>query len=192
MNNSYYRAILIAILTVSVLLIGFESAYAITGKATLSTESNVTINKFISISFSDELADKILFEEVNFLPAVNVNATGNYNVTTNMTEYYVLVANDSNSGIDLCIRADSDLTNSDLDVIGIGNESYAHSIASNATFPSVFNETALTLVYAVAGENIPIGGQNNLRFWLDVPTGQASGVYNNSIFFKGISSGGGC
>jgi len=94
--------------------------------------------------------------------------------------------------MDLCLKADSDLLNPALDIIGLGNETYSHSIISNETLPSLLNETSLTLNYVLAGNNIPLGGQNNLRFWLDVIAGQATGTYNNSIYFKGIASGDGC
>jgi len=191
MKTKIYRIILIVVLIISLILLGYESLGFLTGRATVSTTSDITINKFIAMTFSTELQNGIVFEEINFLPANNTNANKNYNVD-NKTDYYVIVSNDSNSQMDLCLKADSDLLNPALDIIGLGNETYSHSIISNETLPSLLNETSLTLNYVLAGNNIPLGGQNNLRFWLDVIAGQATGTYNNSIYFKGIASGDGC
>lgn len=187
----YYRVILIMILSISLLMLGIESIGVLTGKATTTTPSEVIVNKFISMGFSSDLTDGIIFEEINFLPANNINASSNYN-SMNQTEYFVVVSVDTNSEMDLCIKADSDLTNPGLDIIGIGNESYSSSINSTIDLPSIVNETSLSFVYTTVGESIPTGGRSNLRFWLDVPAGQAPGTYNNSIFFKGITSGDGC
>lgn len=187
----YYRLILVTILVVSLLLLGIESIGSLTGKATVATPSKITVNKYISMSFSNELESGVIFEDINFLPANNVNADKNYNLT-NQTEYYVMVANDANSEMDLCIRATSDLTNFGMDKIGIGNETYSYSLKNNETLPNLLNETGLTFGYAPAGTNIPLGGQNNIRFWLDVPAGQAPGTYNNSLYFKGMATGEDC
>jgi len=191
MKNEYYRYALVIVLIISLLLLGFENINMLTGKVTLSTSSDITINSFIAMAFSSELQAGIIFEEINFLPADNVTAQKNYDAE-NKTEYYVIVSNDSNSEMDLCMKAAGNLLNAGLDVIGIGNESYSSSLESNETLPSLLNETSFSFVYDLAGGDIPIGGQNNLRFWLDVPAGQASGTYNNSIYFKGIISGLGC
>ena len=187
----YYRVILVIVLIISLLLLGFESIGALTGKATVSTPSEVSVISFIAMTFSTDLQDGIVFEEINFLPAENVSADKNYN-STNETEYYVLVSSNSNSEMDLCIRAGGDLLNPSLDAIGIGNETYSHSLLSNVSLPSLSEDTSLTLSYVPSGNNIPLGGKNNLRFWLDVPAGQAPGTYNNSIYFKGMRSGDGC
>jgi len=191
MLSKIYKIILITIIIISLSLLFFESVGILTGKVTQTTPSEITVNKFIAMGFSTELQAGIVFNDINFLPADNVDANKNYDVN-NRTQYYVTVSNDSNSAMDLCIRADSNLENPALDIIGIANETYSHSLISNETNPSLLNETSLAFGYVLAGDNIPIGGQNNLRFWLDVPAGQAPGTYNNSIYFKGTTFGAGC
>lgn len=193
MERKYYNLILGIIFVVFSFLAAFEYG-SIHGFATSGdVSSNVTISNSLAIDFSSALSSGIYFGEVKFLPATNVNATENYNGTDNATEYYVLVSEDGNVAIDLCIKANAPLTSSALDVIGLGNESYYYNINStNLSLPSVSNEVSLTLNYAKAGENIPVGDRNYLRFWLDVPASQASGEYNNSIYFKGIGTGNDC
>lgn len=154
--------------------------------------SNVSINKNLALTFSTELQNGIKFEDVIVLPANNVDANKNYNITDNTTAYYVEVSNDGNVAVDLCIRANVGLTSGGGDMIGLDNETFAYSFDNNLTLPNVGSEISLTTAYSDAGQDIPLGSRNYLRFWLDVPAGQASGQYNNSIFFKGVPFDIGC
>jgi hypothetical protein len=155
--------------------------------------SNVSILKSIAISFSTDLAGGIVFNNVHVLPSYNVSAIHNYDNQNNGSNYYVYVSPDSNSQIDLCVKADRGLTNSGGDVIGIGNETYSSSVNfSNMTIPQLSNETSITLNYTGYESGVSPGEQNFLRFWLDVPPAQASGTYNNSVYLKAVVSGTNC
>lgn len=190
---SFYNFLLIFIMFVSLLLFGIENAN-IHGQVTnLDISSNVSLQKSLSISFSDSLYSGIEFGEVNFLPAYDVNAIGNYNITDNSTNYYVLVSEDGNVAVDLCVMANSGLISSVGDEIGVGNETYSVNLNfSNYSLPSLSSEIPFSLDYVRAGDTIPIGNKLFFRFFLDVPAGQPAGSYNNSIFFKGVSEASSC
>lgn len=183
---------LLLIILICVFLIIFQN-FVITGKvAEYSTPSNVSINKYLSISFSQNLSEGIIFGNIYSLPAINQNASHNYDGGSNVSSMYINVSSDGNTNVDFCILANAPLTNPALDVIGLGNETYSNSSSSSLALPALSNETSLTLSYIKSGNNISTGGANYYRFWLDVPIGQPSGDYNNTISFKGIQAQGSC
>ena len=63
---------------------------------------------------------------------------------------------------------------------------------TNISNPDSSDETSLTTSYEKAGSSISIGSINYYRFWLDVPGAQASGDYNNTVYFKGTQAGSSC
>ncbi|MDA3836765.1 MAG: hypothetical protein PF542_04030 [Nanoarchaeota archaeon] len=194
MERRVYRFLLIFIFIFCLVLIGFENFNVITGNtvSTFSAASNVTVLKLIAVSFSSDLTDGIVFESVHVLPAENISAVNNYNGTGNSSEYYLLVSSDGNIDVDLCIMADKALETIGADVIGLANETYSTSIGSDINNPDLVNETPLNLTYTKALNGIPRGQNGYVRFWLDIPAGQATGTYYNSIYFKAIGSGLGC
>lgn len=158
-----------------------------------STVSNVTIEKYLSIDLSSNLSEGILFGGINPDSPDN-NASHNYDGPGSNSSMYVNVSADSNTAVDFCIKSNDDLTTSGSEIIGIGNETYADNVTTtNATSPFLENEVLLNKTdYIEAGTNISEGSQSYFRFWLDVPAGQASGDYNNTISFKGIETGTSC
>jgi len=165
----------------------------LTGKATeVTTSSNVSVSKYLAIEFSNNLSSGIQFGTVNSLPATNINATGNYNGAANITTYYLNVSTDGNTDVNFCIKGNAALTSAALDVIGLGNETYANASSTTSTIPLIENEVSLTSSYVKSSETIAVGGQNYYRFFLDIPVGQASGDYNNTLSFKGIQVGTSC
>lgn len=193
-KRKFVNVVLIFVILVAFALLFFENTSAITGKATdLGTTSNVTISSYLAIEMSSNLSAGIYFGDVDVLPAVDVNATENYNNTGNGTLYYMNVSTDSNTPVDFCIMANSAMQTASLDEIGLGNETYAFSnTTNNGTIPALASQTALTLAYVDAGDAVAIGGELYYRFWLDVPAGQATGDYNNSILFRGVNAGSAC
>lgn len=157
-----------------------------------STPSNVTVQKSLAIDFSTNLSDGIRFGTVNVLPATDVNASHNYDGLDNGSSMFVIVSNDSNTNVDLCIRANGGMTSSGADVIGLGNETYSNNVTTNMTVPEVSDQTSLTTSFVKSGSNLGIGSQDYYRFWLDVPGAQPSGDYTNIVYFKGIQTGSGC
>lgn len=152
-----------------------------------STVSNVTISKSLSIDLSTNLSEGILFGSKP-PGSTNVNATHNYDGASSGSSMYVNVSVDSNTAVDFCIKSNDDLRTSGADIIGIGNETYANNVTTtDADNPSLSDKVSLNKTdYVKAGNNISIGSQSYFRFWLDVPAGQASGDYNNTVSFKGI------
>lgn len=192
MKNSYYNLFLIALIFVCFLLFLFSKLSIHANATEGSTVSNVTVQKSLAISFSFALAEGITFGTVNILPAENVEALGNKILFDNSSEYYIIVSEDGNVDADFCIRADGPLTSSAMDILGLGNETYSNSTFSDFDFPSLSDEVSLTTSYVKAGNNISVGSRNYYRFWLDVPGGQPSGNYNNTISFKGVQTGFSC
>lgn len=168
---------------------------SITGHATeRETVSNVSIQYFLSIDLCTNLSEGIFFGEVLTLPGLGLNGSHNYdgNTPNNETTYCINVSGDSNTAVDFCIKANWDMNNSADDKILVGNETWSNYTLTNDTHPLPGSEVSLTNSYADAGYNIPKETENWYRFWLDIPTGQPSGDYNNTIYFKGITTGNTC
>ncbi len=177
-----------ALLILSVGMIIIENSFPrITGFATSqSTISNVTISKYFSIDMSDNLSDGIQFGTVDTIPVIDHNSTWN-NITSNATGMFLNVSTDSNTNVDFCVQANTDLTDpSNSATIGLGNESYANDTTTNYTLPALASQVSLTTSYVKSGYNITVGGINYYRFWLDIPAATTSGTYNNSVDFKGV------
>lgn len=189
MKGETYRGILIVVLVASLALLFLQNANAITGHAVdRSTYSNVSISAYLAIDFSTNLSSGIDFGDVATLPMFNQNATGNYVPTD--TSYYVIVSNDSNTVVDVCINASGDMSNGGGDFIGLGNETYSTSSTTDINTPSLASDVALTTAYVEAASDVAIGNNAYFRFWLTVPAGQATGLYNNTVSFKGTPNQG--
>jgi len=179
-------------------LISTTTGFKITGMATSGTTiSNVTIQAYFSISLSGNLSEGISFGTITQLPSVDVNATKNFNSTVNPnwgneTLYWITVSNDSNTVVDFCVAA-SKMNTSGGDEIGLGNYTWNDSVNNNMNEPSILpgNQTAMSEypTYTAGVQDVPIGGNVYYRFLLDIPSGQPTGTYNNTIYFKGKSSG---
>jgi hypothetical protein len=153
-----------------------------------STTSNVTIVKFLSIDFSGNMSSGIMYGSVGSLPAVDINASGNYNGASSASTYFINVSTDSNVAVDFCIKANSHLSTGQY-IIGLGNETYQNSSMSNLTSPGPSTSSSmLTTSYSKASDRTGQGNVTYYRFWLDVPSGVASGDYNNTVSFKGVET----
>ena len=160
---------------------------------TTTTVSNVTISKFLSIDMSTNLTEGVFFGNISTLPAGNLNGSHNYDHLENQTSMFLNLSLDSNTNVDFCIKANADLTDSGgSNLLGIANESYVNSTITNITEPDLLQETLFTTSYVKAGGNVNEGDGIYYRFWLDVPAGQATGTYNNTIDFKGVETATSC
>jgi hypothetical protein len=192
-KNSFYNIFLISLIFICLILIIFQNSFLYTGNVTQdSAVANVSINKYLSISFSSNLSEGIYFGTIYSLPSIDTNASRNYVEPTNITHYYINVSNDSNTLVDFCIKASGDMLNSASDAIGLANETYSNSISTNSSVPLQSSKVSLTTSYTKSGEEIMVGGINYYRFWLSIPSGQPSGDYNNTLSFKAIESGASC
>lgn len=189
-----YNLILVFVILFCFILIGLQNSNVMSGKATaVFAVSNVSVNKYLAISFSTNLSEGILFGNVSFLPAVNINASHNYDGVSNATTLFINVSEDGNTAVDFCIKANANLTSVSSDEIILANETYANSTITNIGTPGAdTNSTSLTTSYIKSGNAVSIGGANYYRFWLDIPASQPSGDYNNSVSFKGVQTGVGC
>lgn len=191
---NFYNFVLVFMIVFCLILLVSQNSGIISGNvAEFPVSSNVSINKYLAISFGDNLSEGILFGDVAVLPATNINASHNYDGASNATTLYISISEDGNTAVDFCTKADEALTSIANDTIELGNETYANSTTTNLGTPgAATNSTALTTSYVKSGYNIALGGTNYYRFWLDVPAAQPSGDYNNSISFKGVQTGLSC
>jgi len=188
-----YNLVLLCIILICLFLISFQNTHILSGKATaVFATSNVSVSKYLSISFSSNLSEGILFGDVAVLPASNVNASHNYDGTSDGSTLYIAVSEDGNTPVDFCIKADGDMMSLTSDALGLTNETYSNSTSTNVSLPELSLETSLTTSYVKSGDNVALGDINYYRFWLDIPAAQPSGDYNNTVSFKGIQTGVNC
>jgi len=189
----YYRFLLFGIILLCLILIIIQNRNLITTFAvTNSVNSNVSVLKSLAISFSQNLSQGVQFGEIAVLPALNINASHNYDGINDSSTFYVQISKDGNTNVNLCIKADGNLVSPNLDEIGLANETYSYFNVSNSTLPSLNNETSLQINYTPSLKDITPGSVSYYRFWLDIPASQPSGNYNNTIAVKGIQVGGIC
>jgi len=188
--------VLLVLVSLFSIVMIFNQSIKTTGFATTETTvSNVTISKYLSITMSTNLSKGIFFGTVNSLPAVNINASGNNNSlsTGANSTFFINVSTDSNTNVDFCLKAISNLIDSaGGNMLNVGNESYSNSTTTNETLPAVGKEVIFTTSGIKAGINITAGNVTYYRFYLDVPTGTPSGIYNNTISFEGVEVLGAC
>ena len=184
---------LIFLIAVSAFLILFQN-FSIQGLAVdTSTQSNVSIFKSIAISFSTNLSNGIIFPDVHFLPSYNTSASHNFDSNLNGTGYYISISPDSNTQVSLCLKASGGMNTTGGDVIGLGNETYAtYPDITNSSLPSINSKLPMNTTYYNYQSTISPGSTDYMRFWLDVPAGQASGSYSNLVYFKAVSIGNLC
>lgn len=191
MRKETYRGVLVLVLVTSLALLFLQNVNAITGHVTEgSTYSNVSIQKYLAISFSDNLSQGIDFGDVEVLPTENQSAIANGN--SSGTEYYIIVSPDSNTPVDFCVMSNGDLSNGVGDVIALGNESYAVDSTTDALVPALADEVPFTSTYVKSISAIAAGSNAYYRFWLDIPAAQPSGDYDNTVAFKGVTNGQNC
>ncbi|MFA5060820.1 MAG: LamG-like jellyroll fold domain-containing protein [Candidatus Pacearchaeota archaeon] len=150
-------------------------------------EWNLTIQSAeegIAIYFSDKLNDKINWT-ISSLPIFNQSAEGNNGEGS--TDYYINISTLS-SGVDVYLKANSDLMTADLDTLGIGNETFSYSY-DNQSVPSETKYSLTTDYDNKIGDNLGDGSVIYLKFFLSAPPAQPAGVYNNSLLFKAVPHG---
>lgn len=156
-----------------------------------SAVSNVTVSKSFSITLSTNLSNGIEFG--NQSTVTDANATDNYNGGSSGSTMFANVSVDNTVNVDFCIQANADLTDSaTLDIIGLGNETYANASSTSSTVPALGNQVSLTTSGVKSGLNFAPDSLNYYRFWLDVPSTTPSGDYNNSVTFTGVEAGDAC
>lgn len=149
-----------------------------------TNQTNFTIENeaAIAILLSDDLIGTVKWNLVT-LPVDDLGAIGNNE--ENATGYYINISA-TNTLVDIYVRADGDLLTGDLDVLGLGNETFAVS-TNDSTVTNVSKQTMSTN-YTLIGESLGTSALY-LKFYLDAPPAQAAGIYLNQLDFKAVRNG---
>lgn len=139
----------------------------------------------ISISLSPILSQQINWNLAS-LPVYNQSADGNNDGSEGVTDYYVNISVIGGTA-DLYLKANGDLITPGLDVLGLGNETFSFN-STNSSVPSA-QKFALTTNYYKIGDNLNDKDVVYLKFFLNAPSGQAAGTYNNSLLIKAVANG---
>ena len=147
--------------------------------------TNFTIDNeaAIAILLSDELQQQVRWNVLN-LPIDDLDAIGNN--LNNSTDYYVNISA-TNTLVDLYVKADGDLFTAGLDIIGLGNETFAFS--DNNSYVNDTNKVVMNTSYILIGSNLPDNSTIYMKFYLDAPSSQAAGQYLNQLDFKAVREG---
>jgi len=150
---------------------------------TNSTNFTISNSAAISILLSDNLTGGVKWNVVS-LPINDLDAEGN---NLNSSTYYMVNVSATNTLVDLYLKADGDLYNEGLDVLRLGNETYATSLNDSTVINNskVVMTTNYTLIGSAMGDNSVV----YLKFYLDAPSSQPAGTYNNSLSFKAVRNG---
>ena len=175
--NKKLLLIVPAILMVSALIL--SSGYS-APTSTASTTSNVTVNTYVSISLTNTLQGGVQFGNLN-PGTTNSSSTTCAGLACNIT-----VSVDSNVNVDLKIKDNAPLTSGSNT---IPNSGYYFNTSATAQ-PVLPAQSSLDTTYyefatGVSGTN----GVSVIQFWLNVPSTQAPGTYNNTISFCGEEAG---
>lgn len=169
-----------------VVLLGI-GAMAFAATDVKSTTSNATVSEYAAIALSTNLTDGIFFGSVN--PNTNDNvATHNADGADGNTSMWVTISSDSNTYISICTKDSAALTKG---ADTIPNTGYTYNFTTTAADkPVTLPGTAITTSYVnTTGVGVSVSDQYEwFRFWLDVPAGQEAGVYENTMYFKGITT----
>lgn len=154
-----------------------------------STVSNATVAVTIGFTFSGNLSNGILFGEVNTNTNDN-NATGNYLADAGNSSYFILMDTANNADADTCLNDNVALTSGANTIPNTGYTIDANSTIDGGNMNNPASSVAITTSYASFGtEALSADDSQYFQFYLDVPAGQAAGVYNNTVNFKIIQNG---
>lgn len=145
----------------------------------------VNVSNAISVYLSPALSQKINWT-INTLPLYNSSAEDNNE--EGVTDYYINISSEGQN-VDVYLKADDDLKTISLDVLGLGNETYSFNL-TNSTVPSD-NKYSLTTTFTdnKIGNNLLDGSVIYLKFFLNAPSHQPAGIYNNSFIFSVVPYG---
>lgn len=176
-------------------VIGFYSSdliQSVGAVTTDSTVSNATVVVSIGFTFSGNLSDGILFGNVNINSDDN-NATGNYLFDLNSTSYNILMDSGNNVNTDTCIKDNAPLSSGGNTIPNTGYTFDANTTISGANMNNPAGSVAVTTSFVKFGTaSLAASANQFIQYFLDVPNGQASGAYNNTIDFKIVETGQSC
>lgn len=149
--------------------------------STQTTSSNVTVNTYMAIALTTDLAAGVQFG------SLEQDTTDTASTTCASLACNVTVSADSNAAADLKIKDDVPLTKGGDT---IPNTGYTWN-ASATVQPIVTGSTAITTSYAEFATNVAHDGTGLrvIQFWVDIPAGQNAGFYENVLSFCGEETG---
>jgi hypothetical protein len=159
-----------------------------------TTSSLATVTKQVAISKSSNLTTGVLFGNVD-PNSNNNNATGNFNVTDEQTQFWLTIDSTTNTPIDICTKDDDELSTAGDSEIPNTGYTWNSSASNTPTDPSISTSMyAITTSYDITNKiaDSQTSGVYYLRFTLDIPVGQAAGSYSNTVYFKGADDATGC
>ncbi|MEM4214814.1 MAG: hypothetical protein QW484_00390 [Candidatus Pacearchaeota archaeon] len=140
----------------------------------------------IAIGLSEELSKGILWN-VTILPASNLSAIGNNEISE--TSYNITIYINGNCRADLYMRAEDDLKTETSQIIGLGNETYCYNLTDPNVPGVACRSITKNFVDNLIGSDLNNTNVIYLKFYLNVPSGQPSGIYKNNITIKGVKAG---
>jgi len=116
---------------------------------------------------------------------VDLSAIGNNDDTTSVTDYFIDVITIATDA-DVYVRADGPLTHTNnIDTISLANEKYVFSDTDNTVFHIPADRDSLTTTYVQIDTVLTDAMETiYLKFFLDIPTGQRAGDYDNIVEFS--------
>lgn len=144
--------------------------------------STATVNKQVAIGISAELTNGVAFG--------SLDAGSNNNADAHNGEDNAVTADASNNiGIDLCIRANANLSVDDDTAIPMVNYTWW----TNSSAAVLNNETTMSTTYQKTFQaNVAANGVIYFGFWVDIPPAKDAGAYNNTLQIKAVETGEAC
>ncbi len=175
---------ILGILVLTTAFLAFMSSFSVMTSAAnvtdVNTSSTANVTAYIAIGMSTNLSNGVHFGVVE-PSSDNNNATGNYNATDSMTQYWIAVSSDGNVNVTLDIKDDAPLTSGANTIPNLGY-TYDSSETNSDSLPA--DGIAITTGFFESEANVAPGENAYFRFWLDVPAGQAAGNYQNTVLFQ--------
>lgn len=159
---------------------------------TSTTVSNATVAVSLGFTFSNNLSAGVLFGSLN-QNTNNNNATGNHNATL-LTMYNITMSSDNNANADTCLSDNQSLLSGSNQILN-GNYTFdANSTinGNNLNVSGIGGSTISTTSTLVGTTALAANQVQHFKFYLDVPSGQPAGVYNNQLSFKVLETGVSC
>lgn len=163
-------------------------------QATGAAPSNVTVQAQIAIALSTNFTDGLFNTTLdtntnnNQDPGMGGGALGTVNAGNNVT------VTDSNTNVALCINQNTNLTLKTETTKFIPRSNYTWHSHSNSSNLSVGFSTTFVddPSYTAVNSSVPNGSVLYFGFWVDIPSAQTAGEYNNTINILARRSAVGC
>jgi len=173
---------------------GLSGLVDITGAAVTDNESTYTevmINAYFAIAASENITNGITFGTLTDGTNDN-NATNNWDGAGDNSTMYIAISSDSNVETETCVGANESYIHTITagKSMGIGNLTWSNSTDGAPSGPA--GSTPMTVANATVATEIAGGTDVFFRFWLDVPTDQWGGKYQNTLYFTTTQNGTDC